>query len=254
MRKIIEGESRDGLMNHVRADAFSTRLRCRFMDRSHYMKVPLEVTCKGFARTEELDTLLTEKVEHLERYHPHIMSCRVGLERPETRARSGAQYYVRLSLRVPPGHEIVVRRGFEEGAVGNNLPTLIRQAFEAAERELRELFRQQHRQVKSHEEQAIKTGLIVRLFHDQGYGFIKLESGDEIYFHRNAVLHNKFERLVIGTRVRYVVEDGLKGLQASTVQIVDKPGASVGNGPIVSPVTQPPLGWEESQRRYDTLR
>src|SRR2546427_559512 len=58
----------------------------------------------------------------------------------------------------------------------------------------------------------------------EGYGFLRTRDGRQIYFHRRSVLHDGFERLAIGTEVRFEEEDGSDGPQASTVQIVSKPG------------------------------
>lgn len=216
------------------------------------MQVPLEITYKGFERTEMIDDLVTSKVAHLEKFHPNIISCRIGLEMPQLGSRSGSNYYVRLDLRVPPGHEIVVKRGPQEAGPASTLQGMIRQAFDTAERELRELVRLQRYQVKTHLESRIEVAHVVRLLRDQDYGFLKLESGDEIYFHRNAVLNDGFDRLTVGTGVRYLAEEGEKGMQASTVQIIDKPGARAGKGEVTSPATEPPLGWEDQPRRYGT--
>ena len=43
------------------------------------------------------------------------------------------------------------------------------------------------------------------------------------------MLQGDFPRLEIGTGVRFVEERGEEGPQASTVQIVDKPGARAGS-------------------------
>ncbi len=67
-------------------------------------------------------------------------------------------------------------------------------------------------------------GLVEKLSPD-GYGFIRSFDNLEVYFHRNSVLHGDFERLTVGTEVRFEPEEGDKGLQASSVQIVAKPGA-----------------------------
>ncbi len=48
-----------------------------------------------------------------------------------------------------------------------------------------------------------------------------------LYFHKNSVLGDEFERLEPGTGVRYVEEQGEKGPQASTIQIMDKPGVTL---------------------------
>ena len=53
-------------------------------------------------------------------------------------------------------------------------------------------------------------------------GFIEAADGGEIYFHRNAVLDGAFDRLVVGSEVVFVEEEGDKGAQASTVRLIGK--------------------------------
>ncbi len=55
-----------------------------------------------------------------------------------------------------------------------------------------------------------------------------------------------WERLELGTQVRFAESMGETGPQASTVQVVDKPGASE---PRTDDSTvESPLGWEGRQR------
>ena len=61
-----------------------------------------------------------------------------------------------------------------------------------------------------------------------------------LYFHRHSVLPDGFERLEIGTEVRFEEAQGAMGPQANTVQIVNKPGARASDDDTVPP----PLGWE----------
>ncbi len=145
-------------------------------------------------------------------------------------------------MRVPPGHELVVKREPSKGDMHDPLPTVLRKAFDAARRQLQELVEQQRGEVKTHPEQQV-MGVVVRLFPEQGYGFLKTIDGRDIYFHRNSVLHDDFDRLEIGTGVRFVEELGTEGPQASTVQIVDKPGARLST--TEESEVQPPRGWEE---------
>ena len=55
------------------------------------------------------------------------------------------------------------------------------------------------------------------------------------------MLHHDFDRLTVGTAVRFEEEEGEKGPQATSVQVVDKPGARVSNDEEV----RPPYGWEQ---------
>ncbi|MEE9542924.1 MAG: cold shock domain-containing protein [Thermodesulfobacteriota bacterium] len=74
--------------------------------------------------------------------------------------------------------------------------------------------------MKIHEVQP--HGRISELFTDEGYGTIESSDGMEIYFHRNSVLNADFDKLEIGTEVRFVEEAGEKGPQASTVKVIGK--------------------------------
>jgi cold shock CspA family protein len=44
------------------------------------------------------------------------------------------------------------------------------------------------------------------LFPADGYGFLAMPDGREIYFHRDSVLHDGFDRLEVGTEVAFVEE------------------------------------------------
>jgi cold shock CspA family protein len=61
---------------------------------------------------------------------------------------------------------------------------------------------------------------VTRLYPEEGYGFLTTPGGREIYFHRASVLNGGFDRLTIGSEVRFTEEPGEEGPQASSVQIV----------------------------------
>jgi cold shock CspA family protein len=75
---------------------------------------------------------------------------------------------------------------------------------------------------KSHPERE-NVALEIRLNAEEGYGFIKTREGRELYFHRNSFLNDGFDRLVLGTAVRFTAAEGEEGPQASPVQATDKP-------------------------------
>lgn len=204
------------------------------------MQVPLEISYRGVEKTEALDALVNEKVAKLERVCNYINSCRIAIEKIHDRPSSGSPYRVRIDLTVPPGHELAAVKNPGEGDQYDPLESVIRSAFDAARRQLTELTQRQRDQVKTHLEQEM-TAIVIKLFPEQGYGFIKTLEGQEIYFHQNSVLHDDFERLEIGTGVRFFAEEGEKGLQASTVQIVNKPGKSISQ--VDELEIEQPLGW-----------
>lgn len=112
-----------------------------------------------------------------------------------------------------PGHTITARKSdgsFEEA---------IRQTFEALETELERV--QEKR--ASHEVRVTappEHGVVTRLFLEEGYGFIVLDDGTEVYFHRNAVHELEFEKMD-GLEVTLNIQPGEKGPQATTVNPID---------------------------------
>jgi len=209
------------------------------------MQVPLEVTYRDVPHTEAIEALVQEKVAKLERVCDHISSCHIAIEKVHDRPRSGSPYRVRIDLTVPPGHELIADQNPSEGTQYEPLEAVIRDAFEAAERQLKELTQRQRQQVKTHPMQET-TGLVTQLFPDENYGFLKTLEGQEVYFHRNSVLHGDFDRVEIGTGVHCFVEAGAQGPQASTVKIVDKPGAHVPESSEAEEI-EPPLGWQRER-------
>lgn len=205
------------------------------------MQVPLEISYRNVSKTDAIEALVREKAAKLEKFCDHINSCRVAIEKAHEHPKSGSPYRVRLDLTVPPGHELAVAKNPGEGTQYEPLETVIREAFEAARRQLVELNERQRNEVKRHPQQEM-TAIVTQLFSEQGYGFLKTLEDEEVYFHQNSVLHNDFERLEIGTGVHCFVEQGQQGLQATTVQIVNKPGSSVSK--VDEEYIEPPLGWK----------
>ncbi len=188
------------------------------------MQVPLELTFRNVKNDENIRTLVADKLSRLEKICDYMTSCRVIIDKPQEHQKSGNPFRVRLDISIPHGHEIVVTRESGEGDMHVPLTRVVRDAFDAARRQVQELVERQRNEMKSHPEQ-IAGAVVAQLFPDEGYGFLRTIDSREIYFHRNSVVDNDFGRLKIGTGVRFVEEIGDNGPQASTVQIVDKPAA-----------------------------
>jgi len=67
-------------------------------------------------------------------------------------------------------------------------------------------------------------GRIVRFLPEQDCGFILSADGREIYFHRNSVAGEAFDKLRVGDEVRFVAQESesARGPQASTVVLQGK--------------------------------
>lgn len=149
------------------------------------------------------------------------MACRVVVEASTRRQLKGRLYHIRVDLTVP-GREIVVKRNPPEHRAHEAILVAVRDAFDAARRQLEDHARESRGDTKAHD--TPPHGRIARLFKKEGYGFIRSSDGEEIYMHRNAVVSGDFDALWEGEEVRYVVHDseGEKGPQASTVIPVRK--------------------------------
>jgi cold shock CspA family protein len=188
------------------------------------MQVPLELSFRDVQKTDDIESLINSKVDDLERICDNIISCRMAVEKPQEHQKSGNPYRVRINLRIPPGKEIVITRNSGEGDMHAPLEAIIRDAFSTASRELQELMDRLRQDVKQHPDQEM-SAIVEEVNPDEDYGFLRSLEGRRIYFHANSVLNNDFDRVEVGTGVRFVSELGDKGMQATTVQIVNKPGS-----------------------------
>jgi ribosomal subunit interface protein len=204
------------------------------------MDVPLELSFHHAQKTDELEKLIQKRVARLEKFHQHLVSCRVAVEQPQTHQRSGNPYRVRIEVRVPPGHDLIVDAQPKKHAMHDPLERVLLDAFKAMERQLKKLAARQSMAVKHHD---VPSALVVRLFKDRGYGFLKTPEGREIYFQQTATLNHDWERLEVGTQVRFEEAMGEMGPQATTVQIIDKLGSRIPDDG--QEAVDVPLGWRE---------
>jgi len=148
----------------------------------------------------------------------------VTLSREQSSHRKGNRYSVMVQVHVPRQHDLAVRKQKQIRDMQTQLPAIINEAFGAIETQLKRTVARRRREEKAHDGQP--HGMVEKIFTEEGYGFIRaLEVDRQGYFHRNSVLHDDFERLTVGTEVRFAVEEGDDGPQASSVQVVSKPGA-----------------------------
>jgi len=178
------------------------------------MQIPLQITFRGIPKSEAVEARIREKVDKLERFHTHIMSCRVAVEAEHQHHHQGNQYHIRIDI-TTPRKELVISREHHDKQAYEDIYVAIRDAFDAAKRQLEDYARVQRGHVKTHDLQAI--GTVVRLLPEKDHGFIASSDGREIYFHRNSVTGEGFDSLAIGNEIRYVEEVDDLGPQASIV-------------------------------------
>ncbi len=176
----------------------------------------LHISFRGMEPSPAVETQVRRRVGELEQFSDRIVSCRVVLEAGDRHHRQGRIYHVLVDLTVPGG-KVVVNRDTGFNHAHEDLHVAVRDAFDAARRQLQDHMRRLEHQIKQHEPSLI--GHIVKIFSDRNYGFLETKTGEEIYFHKNSVSGNGFKKLKVGDRVHYVIdlEEGEKGPQASAV-------------------------------------
>ena len=225
------------------------------------MQVKPEIILKDVENTPLIDKAISKGLQKLEQVCDYIISTRIAVERVQGRRQTGNPYRMRIDIRIPDRPDVVVKRSSKaskrelpgtgepesqlvlEGEVEPErdrpigrvpvprrkipeepLPALIRRTFDSARRELEKVVDKQRGEVKAPAQPA--EAVVEKIFREQEYGFLRALDGEQVYFHKNSVLHKHWDRLTPGTVVRYTPEMGEKGLQASTVEPVDKPGVA----------------------------
>jgi ribosome-associated translation inhibitor RaiA/cold shock CspA family protein len=188
------------------------------------MQRPLQVTFKGMKSSPALEALIRERVEHLERLYPRIIGCRVVVEVPHRKSET-AKVPIAVAVEMEiPGRGLVIGKDDEERRETKQDHTAaLNNAFHAVERQLEKVSDIQSHDAKPHEN-AGQSGMVVRLFAEQNYGFIEIDNSPELYFTRNAVVSGDFDELQVGMMVQVTLanEEGPMGPQASSVRLLDR--------------------------------
>ena len=66
-----------------------------------------------------------------------------------------------------------------------------------------------------------EQGVVKWFNNEKGYGFIKRDSGDDVFVHHSAIQANGFRSLNEGDQVEFSVTQGPKGYQAQEVTKVE---------------------------------
>jgi ribosomal subunit interface protein len=99
------------------------------------MQTPVQITVRDVPHSDALDTRIRDKAAKLEEFHPRITSCRVTVEELHKHHHQGRHFQVNVDVRVP-GREVVANRAHAE-----DVYVALRDAFDAAKRQLDEIVR-----------------------------------------------------------------------------------------------------------------
>jgi ribosomal subunit interface protein len=184
------------------------------------MQVPLEIVFEDMDPSDAIDARLREEAAKLEQFTDRITSARIVVAKPHRRGQKGSTYGVRIHITMPGAGDIIVSREPGDRNAHEDVYVTIRDAFNAARRQLQDQVRKLQGKVKVHE--APPHGVVDSLVPQEDHGFISAADGRIIYFHRNAVAEDGYDDLEVGQEVRFSEAVGDKGPQATIVQPVGK--------------------------------
>ena len=102
------------------------------------MQVPLQVVFEQVEHSDAIAADVRKEAQRLERFCDRITSARVVVARPQHRHHKGDTYAVRIHMAVPGGEDIVVSRDPAATGRHEDVHVTIRDAFDAAGRQLQD--------------------------------------------------------------------------------------------------------------------
>lgn len=186
------------------------------------METTPQIAFRGLEARPDITEIIEHKLAKLEEVNNRITSARVTVEMRSSKGNKGQLYQVAVEMEVPGGTVIVNHKPGDLGA-HEDLRVAIRDSFNAARRQLREYGeRLDDQQVRPHPER--RHGTVVRLFSDEGYGFIENAEREDVFFDSDSVNNNGWKDLDIFSEVAFTQNEGDKGLFAANVTLVNRPG------------------------------
>ena len=115
------------------------------------MQVPLQISFEHIGHSEALETVVRKEAQKIERFYDRITSTRVVIARPQHRHHKGDTYCVRIHIAIPGGKHIDITHDPAMTGRHEDAHVTIRDAFDAAGRQLQDEVRKLAGATKAHE-------------------------------------------------------------------------------------------------------
>ena len=109
------------------------------------MQVPLQIVFEDIGHSDTLEAAVRKEAQRLERFHDRITSARIVIARPQHRHHKGDTYCVRIHVAMPGGNRIDITRDPATTGRHEDVYVTIRDAFDAAGRQLQDEMRRLRR-------------------------------------------------------------------------------------------------------------
>src|SRR4029077_8454105 len=100
------------------------------------MQLPVKLSYRGLEKSDQIDNLVLDYAERLERFCDHINRCDVAIEQTNHNHHKGNTYRCRIDVTVAPRHELVADERQMDNGTHESLKKVIHDAFKTMEREL----------------------------------------------------------------------------------------------------------------------
>ena len=100
------------------------------------MTIPLELAFHNMEHSDAVERRVKEKTAALKKHFERITHCRVVIEAPHRNHAKGKIYHVKIDIGVPGRANVIVNREKEVNHAHEDVYVALRDAFEAARRQL----------------------------------------------------------------------------------------------------------------------
>ncbi|HTZ77970.1 MAG TPA: HPF/RaiA family ribosome-associated protein [Stellaceae bacterium] len=114
------------------------------------MQLPLQITFRNIDTSEAVEAKIRERAAELDQFYDRITGCRVTIEAATRKRHKGRLYNVRVDLKVP-SREIVINHSSDDDHSHEDIYVAVRDAFDAARRQLQDHVRLSRGDVKTHD-------------------------------------------------------------------------------------------------------
>jgi cold shock CspA family protein len=183
------------------------------------MDTPLEIAFHNLSSSPTLEEDIRKRVAKLERLYPRLIGCRVAVEALHKQHQTGNIFETHIEMYVPGGKLVVSREPHrvQQRYAKPDAYASVRQAFKAAENQLKAFKEQQRGDIKTHP--VMFQARVAEVHRERDHGFITTNEGRQLYFHRNSVMDRDFAELAEGDVVHFIEGEGDTGPTASKVWV-----------------------------------
>jgi ribosome-associated translation inhibitor RaiA len=108
----------------------------------------MQIAFEHVAHSDAVEARVWAEAQKLEQFYERITSARIVIGKPQNRQQKGNTYSVRIHLTLPGGADIHVTRDPGEDGRHEEVSVTIRDAFDAAKRQLQDVVRRRQDAVK----------------------------------------------------------------------------------------------------------